>query len=47
VRYPLSEAWLAVPIVVAFVVAWGGLLRVDPYALTTHPALEVRHARGV
>jgi UDP-GlcNAc:undecaprenyl-phosphate GlcNAc-1-phosphate transferase len=46
-RYPLSEAWLAVPIVLAFVVAWGGLLRVDPYASTVHPALEVRHARGV
>ena len=46
-RYPLSEAWLAVPIVVAFVLAWGGLLRVDPYASTIHPALEVRHARGV
>jgi len=47
VRYPFSEAWLAVPIVVAYVVAWGGLLRVDPYASAIHPALEVRHARRV
>jgi UDP-GlcNAc:undecaprenyl-phosphate/decaprenyl-phosphate GlcNAc-1-phosphate transferase len=46
-RFPLPEAWLAVPIMVAFAVAWAGLLRVDPYASTVHTAIEVHHARGV
>lgn len=45
-RYPIADAWLALPIVFSFMVAWGWLLRVDPYALTVHPALEVRSARG-
>lgn len=47
VRYPLSEAWLALPIVVAFVITWAGLLRVDPYASTVDHALEVHHGRSV
>jgi UDP-GlcNAc:undecaprenyl-phosphate/decaprenyl-phosphate GlcNAc-1-phosphate transferase len=46
-RYPLSDAWLAVPIVVAFVVAWARLVRVDPYTITVRPALEVRSATGI
>ena len=46
VRYPLSEAWLAVPIVAAFVVTWARLLRVDPYASSVHLALEVQSASG-
>jgi UDP-GlcNAc:undecaprenyl-phosphate GlcNAc-1-phosphate transferase len=47
VRYPLSEAWLALPVVVAFVITWAGLLRVDPYASTVDHALEVHHGRSV
>ncbi len=46
VRYPLSDAWLAVPIVVAFVAAWARLLRVDPYASSVQHALEVHHGHG-
>ena len=47
VRYPLAEAWLALPILAAFVIAWARLLRVDPYASAVHPMLEVHSARGV
>jgi UDP-N-acetylmuramyl pentapeptide phosphotransferase/UDP-N-acetylglucosamine-1-phosphate transferase len=39
--YPLAEAWLAVPIALAFVVAWGVLLKVDPYAATNQSRIEV------
>ena len=39
--YPLAEAWLAVPIALAFVVAWGVLLRVDPYAASNQSRIEV------
>jgi len=39
--YPLTEAWLAVPIALAFVAAWGALLRVDPYASGVQPRVEV------
>jgi UDP-GlcNAc:undecaprenyl-phosphate GlcNAc-1-phosphate transferase len=46
VRYPLAEAWLAVPLVLAFIATWSGLLRVDPYAVTVHQTIEVHRARG-
>ena len=46
-RYPVAEAWLAVPLLLAFAVAWVALLRVDPYASTVHPVLEVRSAHGI
>ncbi len=39
--YPLAEAWLAVPIGLAFVAAWAVLLRVDPYAAANQPRIEV------
>ena len=39
--YPLAEAWLAVPIAFAFVVAWAVLMRVDPYAATNQSRVEV------
>jgi UDP-GlcNAc:undecaprenyl-phosphate/decaprenyl-phosphate GlcNAc-1-phosphate transferase len=39
--YPLAEAWLAVPIALAFVVAWAVLLRVDPYAASNQSRIEV------
>jgi len=39
--YPLAEAWLAVPIALAFVAAWVLLLRVDPYAIAKQPRIEV------
>jgi UDP-GlcNAc:undecaprenyl-phosphate/decaprenyl-phosphate GlcNAc-1-phosphate transferase len=39
--YPLAEAWLAVPIALAFVAAWALLLRVDPYAIANQPRIEV------
>jgi UDP-GlcNAc:undecaprenyl-phosphate GlcNAc-1-phosphate transferase len=39
--YPLAEAWLAVPIALAFVAAWVLLLRVDPYAVANQPRIEV------
>jgi UDP-GlcNAc:undecaprenyl-phosphate GlcNAc-1-phosphate transferase len=39
--YPLAEAWLAVPIALAFVAAWAVLLRVDPYAAAEKPRIEV------
>jgi UDP-GlcNAc:undecaprenyl-phosphate GlcNAc-1-phosphate transferase len=41
VRYPLTDAWLAVPIGLAFLGVWGGLLRVDPYTSAMRPRLEV------
>jgi len=47
VRFPMSDAWLALPIAAAFAVAWVQLLRVDPYAGTIQPVLEVRSADGV
>lgn len=40
-RYPLAIAWLAIPIGLAFLAAWVGLLRVDPYASSVHSRLEV------
>jgi hypothetical protein len=46
VRYPLAEAWLAVPLVLAFIATWIGLMRVDPYASTVHQPLEVHRASG-
>ncbi|HET7421370.1 MAG TPA: MraY family glycosyltransferase [Candidatus Dormibacteraeota bacterium] len=39
--YPLAEAWLAVPIALAFVAAWALLLKVDPYAVANQPRIEV------
>jgi UDP-N-acetylmuramyl pentapeptide phosphotransferase/UDP-N-acetylglucosamine-1-phosphate transferase len=39
--YPLAEAWLAVPIALAFVAAWSVLLRVDPYTAANQPKIEV------
>jgi UDP-GlcNAc:undecaprenyl-phosphate GlcNAc-1-phosphate transferase len=39
--YPQTEAWLAVPIALAFVAAWALLLRVDPYAIANQPKIEV------
>jgi UDP-GlcNAc:undecaprenyl-phosphate GlcNAc-1-phosphate transferase len=39
--YPLNEAWLAVPIALAFVAAWVLLLRVDPYAAVKQPRIKV------
>jgi UDP-GlcNAc:undecaprenyl-phosphate GlcNAc-1-phosphate transferase len=39
--YPQAEAWLAVPIALAFVAAWALLLRVDPYAISNQPKIEV------
>ncbi len=47
VRYPLADAWLALPIVVGFGVAWIGLIRVDPYVVAAPQALEVQHAQGI
>ena len=47
VRYPVAEAWLAVPIVLGFVLVWARLLRVDPYSAAVHHALEVRSAPGI
>lgn len=47
VRYPISDAWLAVPIVLALVVSWARLLRVDPYATTVDRPLEVHRAEGL
>jgi UDP-GlcNAc:undecaprenyl-phosphate GlcNAc-1-phosphate transferase len=47
IRYPLPEAWLALPIAGAFFVAWARLLRVDPYVSIVHPALEVQRAHGI
>jgi UDP-GlcNAc:undecaprenyl-phosphate GlcNAc-1-phosphate transferase len=47
-RYPLPDSWLALPVGVAFVVAWAILLRVDPYAsAAVNHGLEVHSARGV
>jgi UDP-GlcNAc:undecaprenyl-phosphate GlcNAc-1-phosphate transferase len=40
-RYPLTDAWLAVPIGLAFLSVWVGLLRVDPYTSAMRPRLEV------
>jgi UDP-N-acetylmuramyl pentapeptide phosphotransferase/UDP-N-acetylglucosamine-1-phosphate transferase len=39
--YPLTEAWLAVPIALAFVAAWAALLQIDPYASAVQPKVEV------
>jgi UDP-GlcNAc:undecaprenyl-phosphate GlcNAc-1-phosphate transferase len=39
--YPLAEAWLAIPIALAFVAAWVVLIRVDPYAIADQPRVEV------
>ena len=39
--YPQAEAWLAIPIALAFVAAWAVLLRVDPYAVADQPRVEV------
>ena len=47
IRYPLSVAWLAVPLVLAFVVAWVGLLRVNPYVSAIPQTLEVHRAHGI
>jgi len=41
VRYPLDEAWLAVPIGAAVLGAWVALLRVDPYTVALRPKIEV------
>jgi UDP-GlcNAc:undecaprenyl-phosphate GlcNAc-1-phosphate transferase len=40
-RYPLPEAFLAIPLGLAFLGAWAGLLRVDPYTSAMRPRLEV------
>jgi UDP-GlcNAc:undecaprenyl-phosphate GlcNAc-1-phosphate transferase len=40
-RYPQTDAWLAVPISLAFLGSWVGLLRVDPYTSAMRPRLEV------
>jgi UDP-GlcNAc:undecaprenyl-phosphate/decaprenyl-phosphate GlcNAc-1-phosphate transferase len=45
VRYPLDEAWLAVPIGVAILGAWVALLRVDPYTVALQPKIEVLNAK--
>ena len=42
--YPLGEAWLAVPIAFAYLVAWLRLLRVDPYSVAGPQGLEVYRA---
>jgi UDP-GlcNAc:undecaprenyl-phosphate/decaprenyl-phosphate GlcNAc-1-phosphate transferase len=39
--YPQAEAWLAIPIALAFVAAWAILLRVDPYVIADQPRVEV------
>ena len=39
--YPQTEAWLAVPIALGFVLAWVVLLRVDPYAAANQSRIEV------
>ena len=41
ISYPATEAWLALPMGMAFLAAWIGLLRVDPYAEAVHPKVEV------
>ena len=43
-QFPLASAWLALPMGVAFVAAWLALLRVDPYAASLHPRVEVYNA---
>lgn len=40
-RYPLAQAWLAIPIAVPYLVAWGLLLRVDPYRVQDRSEPEV------
>jgi UDP-GlcNAc:undecaprenyl-phosphate GlcNAc-1-phosphate transferase len=47
IRFPLADAWLAVPVLVAFVIVWVRLLLVDAYKTAAQPALEVRSAHGV
>ncbi len=41
ISYPASTAWLAAPFGLAFIAAWAGLLRVDPYASAVQPRVEV------
>ena len=41
ISYPASQAWLALPMGLAFIAAWVGLLRVDPYAAAVQPRVEV------
>jgi len=41
ISYPATTAWLALPIGMAFIAAWVGLLRVDPYSVAVHPKVEV------
>jgi UDP-GlcNAc:undecaprenyl-phosphate GlcNAc-1-phosphate transferase len=45
VRYPLDEAWLAVPIGVAVFGLWVALLRIDPYSVALQPKIEVYGAK--
>ena len=45
VRYPLDDAWLAVPIAVAFLGIWVALLRIDPYSVGLQPRIEVISAK--
>jgi len=40
-RYPLNEAWLAVPIAVAYLGAWLRLLSIDPYSAGVDSRPEV------
>jgi UDP-GlcNAc:undecaprenyl-phosphate GlcNAc-1-phosphate transferase len=46
-RFPVADAWLAIPIVLAFLIAWSQLFRVDPYASSAPYALEVHSGRSV
>jgi UDP-GlcNAc:undecaprenyl-phosphate GlcNAc-1-phosphate transferase len=47
-RFPASDAWLALPIGVALIVAWAMLVRVDPYAsAAANHGLEVHGVRGL
>jgi UDP-GlcNAc:undecaprenyl-phosphate GlcNAc-1-phosphate transferase len=41
ISYPSSQAWLALPMGLAFIAAWAGLLRVDPYVAVAKPRVEV------
>lgn len=47
IRFPSPDAWLAVPIGLAFVITWARLLRVDPYTATVPQPLEVHHAGAI
>jgi UDP-GlcNAc:undecaprenyl-phosphate GlcNAc-1-phosphate transferase len=44
-RYPQAESWLAVPVAVFAAVAWGWLLRMNPYSAKIH-LVEAREATG-